>query len=409
MGVMPIGRVAPRWGLGRGEMPQMTQAHHLGGRAMPNTLTGLIPAIYEALDVVSRELTGMLPSVRIAASSETAALGQSIRVPIEQPGTGVDVVPAMTVPEPAGQVSTYRDIVITKSRAYPFGFDGEEVKGLQAGAGYEDIRALKIAQAIRGLINEIEADLCALHIHASRAVGVAGTTPFATSLRDAAEVRKVLDDNGAPQDRSLVIDTAAGVNLRSLANLTDANRAGTTDVRALGRLVSLFGFDVRESAQVQTHTPGTAAGWTVAAATAAGATQITLAGGTGAFVPGDVITIAGDANQYVVHAWDAATNTLTIGEPGLRVAAAAAAAVTVVGASARNLAFSRNAIVLAARPPAVPEGGDAADDRTVITDPVTGMSLEFAVYRGYRRERYEVALAWGAAVVKPEHCAILLG
>jgi len=377
---------------------------------MPNTLTGLIPDIYEALDIVSRELVGMIPSVRISAKAEQAAVGQNIVVDVEPAGNVVDIAPAMTVPEPPGQVSQTAVITISKARAATFGFDGEEIKGLNTGAGYPNVRANKIAQAIRALVNEIEADLAALHVRASRAVGTAGTTPFGTSLRDAALVRKVLDDNGAPQtDRSLVLDTAAGANLRSLANLTDANRAGTQDVRALGRLIELFGFAVRESAQIQTHAPGTAAAWTVAAATPAGATQITLAGGTGAFVPGDVITIAGDANQYVVHAWDPATSTVTIGAPGLRVAAAAAAAVTVVGASSRSLAFSRNAIVLAARTPAVPEGGDAADDRTVITDPVSGLSFEFSVYRGYRRERYEVALAWGAAVVKPEHCAILLG
>jgi len=378
---------------------------------MPNTLTGLIPDIYEALDIVSRELTGMLPSVRIATSAERAAQGQVIRVPIEQEGTGADIVPAMTPPAPPAQVTTYADIVMNKARAYSFGFTGEEIKGLETGPGYGNIRALKIAQAIRGLINEIEADLCALHVRASRAVGTAGTTPFATDLRAAAEVRKVLDDNGAPQsDRSLVIDTNAGVNLRSLANLTDANRAGTQDVRALGRLIDLFGFTVRESAQIQTSTPGTAAGYTVAGANPVGTTQITLGGaGTGAFIPGDIVTIAGDPHQYVVHAWDAATSTLTIGAPGLRVATAGGEAVTVVGAAARNLAFSRNAIVLAARPPAVPEGGDMATDRTTITDEVTGLTLEFARYAGYYEERYEVALVWGAAVVKPEHVAILLG
>jgi len=44
-----------------------------------------------------------------------------------------------------------------------------------------------------------------------------------------------------------------------------------------------------------------------------------------------------------------------------------------------------------------------------ITDPVTGMTFEVRVYRQYRQVKYEVCLAWGCAVVKPEHVALLIG
>ena len=74
-----------------------------------------------------------------------------------------------------------------------------------------------------------------------------------------------------------------------------------------------------------------------------------------------------------------------------------------------NLAFDREAIQLVTRAPALPKEGDMAIDRTVITDPISGLSFEVSIYGGYRKVRYELALAWGQKVIKPEHTAILLG
>jgi hypothetical protein len=125
---------------------------------------------------------------------------------------------------------------------------------------------------------------------------------------------------------------------------------------------------------------------------------------------GDVVTFAGDTNKYVVAAGVAAPGTITLAAPGLRVALPAAATAMTIGNSfAANVAFSANALVVAMRPPAIPEEGDLAVDRMLITDPRSGVTFEFAIYLGYKKVRYEVSLVWGVKAVKPAHIALLLG
>lgn len=388
---------------------------------MANTLTGLVADLYVALDVVSREQVGFIPSVTLDADVSRAAVGQNVTSFVAPAATASDITPGVTPPNDGDQTIGKVTMQITKGRRVPLRWNGEQTLQMNNnGPGQMTIKQAQLAQSIRTLTNEMEADLAALHAKCSRAYGTATTAPFASDLSDPAQVRKILTDNGAPLvDMSMVINSTAGAKVRTLAQLTKANEAGSTSLREQGTLLDIHGFKLRESGQVKRPAAGAmASATTTAAALTVGQTVLPLANavGTGTVSAGDIITLANDANKYVVTsasfagANPATGDTITIAAPGLQVAQASAArAITVVAVSARNMAFERTAIVLATRMPALPEEGDLAVDRIMISDPRSGLSFEVALYPQYRQMQYEISAVWGAEMIKPEHSVILLG
>lgn len=384
---------------------------------MANTLTNLIPNAYKALDVVSRELVGLIPAVTLDPDVARAAVGQTVYSHVAPAASATDITPAVTPPNDGDQTIGNKSISITKARRVPFRWNGEEAKGLNnGGAGLLSIQQNQIAQAIRTLTNEIEADLATLHVKMSRAYGTAGTTPFATAgdYTDASEVARIIKDNGAPlSDLQLVMNTAASAKL--IGKQTQAYMQGNDTMLRQGVLLDHAGMSLRESAQILTSTAGTASGATTNnAGYAVGSTTFTLASaGTGTLVAGDVITFAGDTNKYVVVSGDTDVSnggTITIAAPGIRVAMSAATkAITVIAAAARNMAFARSAIVLSTRLPALVDDEDMADASDIIVDPRSGLAFEIRKYKQYRQTQWEIAAAWGFELIKPEHSALLLG
>jgi len=380
---------------------------------MANTLTNLIPTLYQAIDIVSREITGFIPAVKVNASAEGAAVDESIRVPVTGQTQTYNVSPGTTAPDNGDQTIDNVEIKITKSKMVPIRWNGEEQLGFSNNGTYNKVLSDQMVQAMRLLVNEVEADIAGTYKSASRAYGTAGTTPFASSLGDAAQARKMLLDNGAPMvDLQLVVDSVAGANLRSLTHLTHANEAGTDATLRRGTLLDLMGFAVRESAQVASHTAGSATG-TVTVNNASnygkGATSIAWDTATAAALKaGDVLTFGTDTNKYILSADNTATP-LVLNKPGLVKGVNDNTAVAIGNGYTANLAFHRDAIQLVTRAPAMPNGGDMADDVMSITDPVSGLSFQVAVYREYHRVKFEIGLAWGVKLIKPEHAVILLG
>jgi len=376
---------------------------------MANTLTNLTPDLYEALDTVSRELVGMIPAVTLDANAERAAKGQTIRSAVAPSSAAADITPAQKAPDTGDQIITNKTLSISKSRGVAIRYNGEEQRGLNTGPGYNSILQNQFAQAMRTLTNEVEADLTALYAQASNAYGTPGTTPFGTAgdFSDASFALKLLKDNGAPlTGNQLVVSSAAGASMLGLQSRTDVQ--GNDSMLRQGVMLSTAGMDIRESAQINAHTKGTGASYITDGTYAVGATAITIDGGTGTVLAGDVVTFAGDANKYVVET--ALTGgVVTLAAPGLKASLADGVAMTVGNAYAANMAFNRDAIVLVTRAPARPVEGDLAEDVMLMTDPRSGITFEVSMYKEYRQVHFEVALAWGVSAIKPEHMAVLLG
>lgn len=384
---------------------------------MSNTLTNLIPTIFAAKDSILRELTGFIPAVTLDASAEAGAVGQTFRYPVVPALTATDITPAATGPDPSATTQGSDTFSISKSQSATFFWEAEEQKGL--GGMYNVILADQFKQAMRTLVNKVEADLAALYINASRAYGTAGTTPFDSTnkLTFTAQLLKMLKDNGtSDDDLQLVLDTTSGAALRSLTELWKANESGGSELLRRGVLLDLMGFAVRESAQVKTHTKGTGTGYLVdlTAGYAVGSTTVHVDTGTGTFVAGDILTntkTSRDTNKYVVKTGFAGDGDgdIVLENPGNKIAWVNNDPVAIGNNYTANMAFSRSAINLLMRTPAMPEGGDSADDVMVVSDQQTGISFQVAMYRQRRRVAYEVGLAWGVKAIKPEKIVLLLG
>ena len=277
------------------------------------TLTNLAPEIYKAMDRVSREVVGAISGSIIntadAAGVNAAAFGdkiKSMRTPKTVPTSSF--TPSMALSSATDKSAVFDEFALDQTARDDLPLLGETVRRLnQAGGQAEAFRVDTFAQIMRAIVNQMEAYLVGVIAKgASRAVGAAGTTPFASNLTVLTAAKKELIDNGSPQDNqySFVMDTSAGMNFRNLSNLQKVNESGTSDLLRNGSLMETMGFFLKESAGVGLHTKGAGAGYDANGAIAVGDTTITLDGGTvnsTGIKAGDIVTFAGDTNKYVVN------------------------------------------------------------------------------------------------------------
>lgn len=377
-------------------------------------LNSLMNDIYSGLPEFNRELTGFLPAVAKDAKLQGAAKGQKVIVPLVDVGEVSDYEESMINPTPNDSTTDNAEVTIEKVSSVKIKLSGETELGLKNSGSKSEVNRQRIHNAMRKLANDMESYIAAKMVQgASRAHGTVGTVPFGTAgdLTDIAQLNLILNDNAAPKaNRQLVLNAVAFANMQGkMSNLFKANEAGSAEFLRTGYLSTpLEGFKLWNSSGLVTHSKGTGTGYLAAGAVAKGKNEISLDTGSGTILAGDIVTFAGDSSKYIVNVGATAPGAITIGRPGLRSALADNAAMTIGGDYLPSVAFARSAFAFAARVPAMPEGGDSADDVTYVTDPETGISFGFFLYKGHGMNMLEVAVAYGGKVVMPENVALLI-
>ncbi len=376
---------------------------------MANVFTALQPILYSAAQEVSNEPFGVISAIAASFDDKGVAIGDKVRVPVAPTRSTSDYTPAMTTAAGDDATASNVEIEITANKMVSWNLTGEQLRSLQNGPTDAEWVRQMLQQGMRALRNGAEiACAAAIKQGASRAVGTAGTNPFASNIDIIPDARKVLFDNGAPlSDLQLCIDSSAGTSARKLGIIQQAYQAGNEQERRSGELLRQFGFQIRESAGIVAHTKGTGASYVTDGVSAIGVRDVAVDTGSGTVLAGDVVTFAADSvNKYVVNTGIAAAGTVTLGRPGARVSIPDGNALTVGNTYTPNLAFERNAVVGIMRPPVMPE--NPLMQKTMISD-INGLTYLLVQIAGDGMATWRLHLCYGFKVVQGEHVAIVMG
>jgi len=383
---------------------------------MSNTLTKIAPVLYSAAQEVSSEPFGIIQNIATDFNNQGVAIGDKVKVSVAPTRSTGNYSPNMNLN--AGSTGTAatagaEEVSIDANKVVTWHLTGEQMRSLENGNNYDEWVRQLVAQGMRALRNGAEKEAAkAIKIGASRATGEAGVTPFATSLKDAVAVRKILRNNGAPlSDVSLAFDSSVEANLLNLGIVQQAYAAGSEQERRRGVLLPQMGMRMVTTAGMDEHDAGTTSTeYQTNAQTNASLTTIVVKEGSGSTIKaGDVFQIEDDpaGGLYVANAdVDDNTDDLLINRPGLLAQVDASKEITLEGDYTPALAFERNAVVAVMRPPLIPNNANI--NQIVVTDQF-GMSYLFCEVIGDGVITWRLHLAYGFKVVQPEHVAILMG
>ena len=377
---------------------------------MANSFGNIVPVLIAQGLQTLRAACTMPRLVNSDYSNDPANQGDTVNLWIPSAATVSDVSPSAAPATPDDSAPVRAAIPLSRWRKS--GFHLTDKQRMEIISGFPSKQAQECVKVIAEDIN-------AYILSKAKAIygfaGVSGTTPFATNVSEATAARKVLNNQLAPlSDRRLVMNADAEANALGLAVLTTMQNIGDAQGIKEGQIGRRLGFDWYMDQQVPTltSTPLTAGACTVNGVNAVGAGTtdggrtgtISIAKATNAspLVAGDIITIAGDAQTYVVRedVSLAVGNTTVKIAPALKKATAGGEAITLKATHAMNLAFHRDCFGFVSRPLAASNANTI--ESMSVPDPVSGITLRLEVIRQNKQDYYEFDVLYGAECVRPE-------
>jgi hypothetical protein len=332
------------------------------------------------------------------------AMGNVINVPIPSAIAARDVTPSVVMNSNVASAPTVALITLDHWKEAPYEVSDNDVASMS-----ETFFPMQASEAIKALANDADQYLLGKHVGFYGATGTPGTTPFNGSLTAGSMARKLLNKQLAPvDDRFAIIDPDAEANLLMVPNVLDTDKRGDSQGILRGAVGEKLGIQWIMNQNTPSYTPGTAwvTGWSLSGSGAAGATSFTIINSTasGTIKVGDIFTVSGGSQQYVVtsQASAAATTPLAISfYPALVSAAGTGAALTVVSSTyVANLAYNRYALAWASRP----LRGSLTDGHVFQApyDDISGIALRLEISRQYKLETLSYDYLAGAGVVRRE-------
>jgi len=273
---------------------------------------------------------------------------------------------------------------------------------------------------VSALVEKINATIYAETSKFFNVAGTAGVNPFATDEQPLLDAITHLDVERAPvTNRVAVLSPEAKNRAMRIAAITRADARGDGSPLITGILGNSYGVDVMMDQLVATHT---STPLSAGAATANGPQAVdagsTDGGRTGTIsiakatnpsplVAGDILSIAGQTQTYVVlsDVTLAVGNTAVSVAPALRTALAGGEVITLTASHVSIPVMHRDAITFAGRPLATLNG---IGQLSTMTDPLTGISLTVELQRQHYQTKLAVAALWGVKSFRPEWGARLM-
>jgi len=376
-----------------------------------NSLTNVVPQIMAQGLMVLRENAITPRLVNRSLENKVAEFGDTIDVPFVGNATAVTAV-GQAIFTNVDITSSKVQVALSFWRRADFTLSDKEIE--EAISGLLPMRA---SATIKALGNAVDSFILGLYKGIYSTGGVAGTTPFASTVTAFLDARTKMNKTLAPLDgRFVILDPDAEGNALGLPLFHQANLRGDQGGVIRGEIGTKLGADWHMNQNIPTHSAGTLTANTsmvVNGDHATGVSVITLRGTapSGTLVAGDLFTLGGVAQQYVVVTVATATGTVvTVSiQPSLSVSHASGVVVTYIGTHVVNLLLQRDAIAWASRPMQRSKFDGLGSLFETVVDPISALALRLEVTRQNKQTTWTWDILGGANLIRAELGARIMG